>query len=32
MQDAMAKFMIEFNEQPEVKEWLSTRKAAGGNP
>jgi hypothetical protein len=24
MQDAMAKFMVEFQEQPEVKQWLSS--------
>ena len=31
MQDAMAKFMIEFPEQPEVKQWLSTRVPVPGN-
>jgi hypothetical protein len=31
MLDAMAKFMIEFREQPEVKRWLSTLSAGQGN-
>jgi hypothetical protein len=32
MQDAMARFMIEFSEQPQVREWLLARGAAGGGP
>ncbi|MBP6941810.1 MAG: hypothetical protein KBB65_08560 [Syntrophorhabdaceae bacterium] len=32
MRDAMAKFMVEFNEQPQVREWLLARGAAGGSP
>lgn len=28
IQDAMARFMIEFEEQPDVKRWLSTRTAS----
>ena len=31
IQDAMARFMIEFQEQPEVKRWFSTRTATTGN-
>jgi hypothetical protein len=30
MQDAMAKFMTDFQEQPEVKRWLSTRISVAG--
>jgi len=30
MQDAIAKFMINFGEQPDVKQWLSTRVSAPG--
>lgn len=32
MRDAMAKFMVEFSEQPQVREWLLARGAAGGSP
>lgn len=31
IQDAMARFMIEFHEQPEVKRWLSARTTMTGN-
>jgi hypothetical protein len=31
MQNAMAKFMIEFPKQPEVKQWLSTHVPVPGN-
>jgi hypothetical protein len=30
MQDAMAKFMVDFQEQPEVKQWLSNCVSAPG--
>lgn len=30
MRDAMARFMIEFQDNPEVKRWLSTRSAVTG--
>ena len=32
IKDAMAKFMIEFSEEPEVRKWLSAHKVAGGKP